>query len=172
MLISKKTIFVMLFIFAVGLCSGAFFEVCMEGEGKTQLMQLLSSMFSGNSTQSFFAAFWGSLRLWLIMLLIAFAMPFFPPLIVLCPFMPMLRGISVGFASTMLIETFGFKGALYIFGTILPQSLIQLPVICLLLGLSFGVRNKKALRGSVRQYLLYYAAGAAAIFISCLLEVF
>ena len=38
MIINKKVTFIMLFIFAVGLCSGAFFEIYMEGSGKTQLM--------------------------------------------------------------------------------------------------------------------------------------
>lgn len=40
MIVNKKIALAMFFIFAVGLCSGAFFEIYMKGEGKTQLMDM------------------------------------------------------------------------------------------------------------------------------------
>ena len=41
----KKLFYMLLFAAATGLCSGAFFEVCMTGTGKEHLMQLLCGFF-------------------------------------------------------------------------------------------------------------------------------
>lgn len=172
MIINKKITFAMLFIFAVGICSGAFFEIYMKGEGKTQLMDLLSGLFSGTFKQGFFSTFWNSFRTWVVMLLIAFLVPFFPPFTAICPFLPMIKGLTLGFSATMLVEAFGVKGTWYIISTILPQNLIQVPLLCILIGLSTSKATKKALRSGTRTYLLYYGFGAALILISCLLEAF
>jgi len=172
MVVNKKVTLIMLFIFAVGLCSGAFFEIYMKGEGKTQLMDMLLGLFSGDLGQSFFSTFWNSFRTWIIMLLIAFAVPFVPPLVAACPLLPMIKGLTLGFSSTMLIETFGVKGAWYIISTILPQNLLQIPVLCILIGFSMSSVTKKALRSDARAYITYYGAGTVLIFISCLLEAF
>ena len=172
MIVNKKITWVMLFIFAVGLCSGAFFEIYMKGGGKTQLMDLLSGLVSGDSGQSFFSTFWNSLKMWLIMLAIAFFVPYAPPLAVVCPFFPMLKGLTLGFSATMLVETFGVKGSWYIISTIRPQNLLQIPILCVLIGISMSGATKKALRSNARLYFTYYGAGTGLIFISCLLEAF
>ena len=50
MAINKKLFWIYLFIFAVGLCAGSFFEVSMTGAGKDQLMDALSGFFTdGNN---------------------------------------------------------------------------------------------------------------------------
>lgn len=72
MIVNKKIALAMFFIFAVGLCSGAFFEIYMKGEGKTQLMDMLSGLVSGSTGQSFISTFWNSFRTWIAMLLITF----------------------------------------------------------------------------------------------------
>lgn len=38
MVINKKLTLIFLFLMAVGICTGSFFEVFMKGEGKQQLM--------------------------------------------------------------------------------------------------------------------------------------
>ena len=172
MIINKKIALAMFFIFAVGLCSGAFFEIYMKGEGKTQLMDILSGLVSGSTGQSFISTFWNSFRTWIAMLLITFIVPFLPPRAILCPFFPILKGLTLGFSATMLIETFGVKGTWYIISTILPQNLIQIPILCVLIGLSMSGANKKALRKSTRPYLTCYGVAVCLILISCLLEAF
>ena len=104
MIVNKKIALAMFFIFAVGLCSGAFFEIYMKGEGKTQLMDILSGLVSGSTGQSFISTFWNSFRTWIAMLLITFIVPFLPPLAILCPFFPILKGLTLGFSATMLIN--------------------------------------------------------------------
>ncbi len=172
MIVNKKITWTMLFIFAVGLCSGAFFEIYMKGGGKAQLMELLSVLLSGDTGQGFFSTFWNSLRTWLIMLSITFFVPYVPPLAIICPFLPMIKGLTLGFSATMVVETFGVKGTWYIISTILPQNLLQIPVFCILIGISMSNATKKALRSNARLYLTYYGMGACLIFISCLLEAF
>ena len=172
MIINKKVTFIMLFIFAVGLCSGAFFEIYMEGSGKTQLMDIISSLVSCSPSGSFFSIFWNSFRTWLIMLLIVFVVPYVPPFAAICPFLPMIKGLTLGFSATMLVETFGIKGSWYIISTILPQNLLQIPILCMLIGLSMSKTTKKTLHSDARLYLTYYGGGALLIFISCLLEAF
>ena len=171
---NKITLF-LFFLLAVGICSGAFFEVYMEGAGKTQLMDFLSSLFAGNNGQNFFHSFFDSLKIWTVMLLIPFLSPFLPPLALLCPFLPFIKGITLGFSATMLVETFGIKGSWYIISTILPQNLLQIPVLCFLISMSMAMcskTNRKALHIDARQYYLSYSVGALLILISCLLEAF
>lgn len=187
MVINKKLTLIFMFLLAVGICAGSFFEVFMEGEGKQQLMDMLSGFFSGESTQSFRTAFFSCFKTWLMILAALFVCPLFPPLAVLCPLIPLVKGLTLGFSATMLVETFGLKGGWYIISTIIPHSIIQIPVLCLLAALSpegasvvlrsFMQKkrrsiNKNALQNYARQYLICYGAGTALIIVSCLLEAF
>ena len=52
MTINKKLVLIFLFLTAVGICTGAFFEVFMKGEGKQQLMEMMSSFFSAKDSQN------------------------------------------------------------------------------------------------------------------------
>lgn len=185
MAINKKVTLILLFLLAVGICSGSFFEVYMQGTGKEQLMELLSGFFSSESTQSFHIVFLDCLKTWLIIFILLFLCPLFPPLAILCPVIPLLKGLALGFSATMLVETFGFKGVWYILSTMLPHSLIQIPVLCALSAISlegsfltlkyfFSKRrrsaNKNALQNFARQYLFFYGVAIFFIIISCLIE--
>ena len=187
MVINKKLTLIFLFLMAVGICTGSFFEVFMKGEGKQQLMDMMSGFFAGESTQSFSTAFFGGFKTWLIILVVLFACPLFPPLCALCPLIPLIKGLTLGFSATMLVETFGLKGGWYIISTMLPHSLIQIPVLCVLAAVSLEcalvvVRsfiqkkrrsiNKNALQSYARQYLVCYGAGVILIIASCMIEAF
>lgn len=183
---NQKIFAVLLFITSVGMCAGAFFEVFMEGSGKEQLMDFLSIYITDSTKSSFLSMFFSSslslFKPWLFF----FLCPLIPLLAIVCPFLCMLRGLSVGFASTMLIETFGFKGAWYIILSIMPQNIIQLPVFCLLSALSMSMsvislkcytrrhsrkKYKNALQVNARHYIFVFALCLLHLLISCLIEV-
>ena len=187
MLINKKLVLLFMFLTAVGICTGGFFEVFMNGEGKQQLIEIMSSFFSAENSQGTFAAFLNSFKTWLILLCLLFFSPVFPPLALLCPVIPLIKGLTMGFSATMLIEAFSVKGTWYIATTMLPQNIIQIPVMCFLAALSFEGAyitskaffsrkrrslNKKALQNYARQYLIIYCAGIILIIASCILEAF
>ena len=146
MLINRKTFFGFLFIFAVGLCAGSFFEIFMTGAGKEQLMDALANFFGDEASgaeaaesataaaggAAVLAGFARCARAWLIIWALFLFCPLFPPLALACPFVCLARGLASGFSATMLVETFGFKGGWYIISTILPHSLIQIPTPCLM----------------------------------------
>lgn len=183
--INKKLTLILLFSVAVGICAGAFFEVFIEGRGKEQLMEILSVSFSGAKDQAFEATFFNCVKSWLLIAIVVFLCPVLPPLCIPCMFLPFFKGITLGFSATMLVETFGIKGTWYIISTMLPHSIIQLPVLCLMIALSVtaasaliriiadrGHRNisKKNLPNLLRQYALLYSAGIIIILLSCLIE--
>ena len=187
MMDNKKIVFILLFITAVSMVSGSFFEVHMSGLGKEQLMETLSLHFSANNSEGFWALFTASffkiLKIWGYMLLC----PIIPVLALFCPFICVFRGFSVGFSSTMLIEAFGMKGALYILSTITPHNIIQLPLFCILSSYTLKmsvkitkiylqknnrIRNKNALQNDARHYLTIYLLSLLILLISCLIEAF
>ena len=109
----KKLFYMLLFAAATGLCSGAFFEVCMTGTGKEQLMQLLSVFFSSDgSGLSFLASFWQNLRSGLFFLLLCFVSPAVVILLPLDVFFLFCRGLFLGFSAAMVLETGEHPGAL------------------------------------------------------------
>ncbi len=186
-MINKKIFFPLMLITAISMCAGAFFEVFMEGVGKEELMELLSSHFSVDQSFGFISilknSFLSQIKTWFIL----FMCPIIPILALICPFICITKGLSVGFSSTMLVETFGFKGAFYILTTIMPQNLIQIPIFCLLSTLSIQMsvlvfnyyvyktnrkRNKNALQIAVRHYLTIFAYSLAIMLASSLIEAF
>lgn len=72
MSINKKLVLLFMFLTAVGICTGGFFEVFMNGEGKQQLIEIMSSFFSAENSQGTFAAFLNSFKTWLILLCLLF----------------------------------------------------------------------------------------------------
>lgn len=173
MTFNDKVFFSLLFILGIGISCGAFFEVYMEGAGKEQLMQILSLFFNNGASSGFFSSLAKNLFNWLLMLLIPFAVIYLPPLVFFCPFIPFIKGLSLGFSATMLVEVFGLKGGFYIAATLLPQNIIQIPVLCYLIALSIisaRSKNRKALHQDARQYYINYFIGCIFIIISCLLE--
>ena len=67
MAINKKLFWIYLFIFAVGLCAGSFFEVSMTGAGKDQLMDALSGFFTDGNNAPFISDFSRCAGTWLMM---------------------------------------------------------------------------------------------------------
>ena len=165
----------------------AFFEVFMNGEGKQQLINMMTGFFSGEGELNFSSSFLKCMKTWFILLAPLFLSPLFPPLAVMAPLLPTVKGFTMGFSSAMLVEAFGIKGGWYIISTMFPQSVIQIPVLCILAALSAEgsyislkyftgrrrrVYNKNALQDFARQYLLTYTAGVILIIISCAMESF
>lgn len=187
MVINKKLFWIYLFIFAVGLCAGSFFEIFMTGAGKDQLMEALSGFFTDGGSSSFLSAFLRCAKTWLIITAVLFFSPLVPPLAVCGPFICIAKGMSAGFSAAMLAETFGLQGGWYILSTLVPHSLIQIPVMCAMASVSAEITFmvlkallakkrrsaiKNALRIHARQYLMLFAASAALLGVSCVIEAF
>ena len=197
MKINYKIFWVFLFIIAVGICTGSFFETGMTDGSKSGFFDALSSFFhaaGAGSTESenFFSEnFLSALGTFLPVLLIGYGSAFLPILLPLIPLYIFTRGMSVGFSAAAILETFGLKGIGYILTTLMPPHFIQLPVFCFLgiLSLQNGIAtlsylfssrrrsaasrsSKKALQSDIRKYSVFYAAGGTLIVISCLLQAF
>lgn len=173
MTFNDKVLFSMFFIFAIGVSCGAFFEVSMEGAGKEQLTELLSLMITQGDSVGFFQSLLKSILSSLPVILLPFSVFYLKPLAILCPLIPFAKGVSLGFSATMLVEIFGLGSWFYIITTLLPQNLIQVPVICHLVAVSmvYGrTKNKNALHRDARPYFINYLIGSILIIISCLLE--
>ena len=187
----KKLFYMLLFAAATGLCSGAFFEVCMTGTGKEHLMQLLCGFFSSDgSSISFLASFWQNLRSGLFFLLLCF---FSPAAVILLPLDVLFlfcRSLFLGFSAAMILETFGLSGMGYLLVTLAPAGLVQILLFSFLCTLSLqeglcrirrrsgrrvgsnsgSPKNRNALRCFTGQYLYLYLAGLAVLILTCLLQ--
>ena len=192
----KKLFYVLLFAAATGLCTGAFFEVSMEGEGKARLMELRSVFFDTEQrADSFGTMFLQNLRGGLLLLLLCFfsqAVWIFLPADLLLLFC---RSLSLGFSAAMLLETFGLPGIRYILLTLAPSGLLQTILFAFFCAVSFREcfrifrllystlrsgrlsagelrykKNRTALQLNAWQYLCWYLAGFAVLILSCLLQ--
>jgi len=186
-MINKKLFFILLFLCSVALCAGSFFEVYMEGAGKEQLKDLLSSFLSENNNISFLRLFLENAKSWFLIWIILLSCPILPLLAVYGPIICIIKGLSVGFSATMIVESFGLKGIWYILISIVPQNIIQLPITCLLSALSIKMsilflkfytqrkgrkKNKNALLTATRHYLIIFIVSFLILLISCLIEAF
>ncbi len=194
MRINYKIFGIFLFIIAVGICAGSFFETSMAGSEKSGSFDALNTFFgcyeendvenSSLLSSSLFSAFFSFLPA----LGIGYASAFLPFLLPLIPLYIFSCGVSVGFSAAAIFETFGLDGAAYVLTSLMPTHLIRLPVFCFLgiISLQTGFETvvyifsrrknstalrsaRKALRADIRKYSLFYLAGSLLIFISCLL---
>ena len=187
----KKIFIILLFITATGLCTGAFFEVFMSGEGKDQLISILENFFqnSRGSNLTFLESFCQSFKRNFIFLFLYFLSPLLIVLLPLDGLYLFCKGLFTGFSATMLIEAFGIKGVYYTALTLLPSGILHTVLFSFLGTLSIqegiqviqafrcrrGVRgrnNKNALQLFAGQYFKYYLAGLGILTVSCLLEAF
>lgn len=196
MKINYKLFLLLLFIIAVGICTGSFFEAGMADNSKSGFFDALSNFFATSDSKnadgevSLVKNFLSSFGSFLPALLVGYLSAFLPLLLPLVPLYIFTRGISVGFSAAAILETFGLRGILYILTTLMPPHLIQLPVFCFLgilsmqtgrevLAFAFsagrksaGVRSaKKSLSYDLKKYSLLYLGGTILLLISCLLQV-
>lgn len=153
----KKIFFILLFIAATGLCTGAFFEVFMSGEGKDQLAAVLTGFFdpAGSDTNTVtnavtdasadaganaalgpLTAFWQSFRGPFLFLILCFVSPVVFVLLPICALYLFFHGLFMGFSATMLIEAMGLRGLVYTTLTLLPSGLLQVLLFAFLLMVS------------------------------------
>lgn len=142
MKINYKGFLILLFLAGVGICAGSFFEVGLNESTKSALSSVLATLFqAGTDTLPKLSDDPGCCTAAIKSVLLTCIIGFFSgALVFLLPLLPayvLLKGISIGFSSAMLLEAFGAKGILYIAATLMPQNLIQLPVYCLLGTISF-----------------------------------
>ncbi len=202
MKINYRIFGIFLFLIAVGICAGSFFETSMAGGEKSGFFAALSDFFGDSakagaegaklfSEKLFSEALFSAFCSFLPALGIGYASAFLPFLLPLIPLYMFMRGASVGFSAAAIFETFGTKGAAYILTSLMPPNLILLPVFCFLgvFSCKMGFETvayilarrtnsaalraaKKTLLSDLRSYSVFYLAGSLLIFISCLLQEF
>ncbi len=196
MKINRKSFGLLLFLTAVGICCGAFFEILLTGAGKDVLQSAVFQLFSEEnksalsslSAGNFISLWWKAFRPDFFFLLAAYLSPVVFILLPLLPCYLFYNSMSLGFSAAMTIETLGLGVFSSLLAALIPHNLIQLPLLCVLTALSFSAgritlpymfcarssricRNKTALQDYARQYSLYYFVGLILIMLSCIPEV-
>ena len=126
--------FIFLFLLAVGIASGSFFEVFLYGSGKDSLAETLNIFLT--TPQEMLKVFPHFLRqiclkpITIAVLLLT--VPFIPPLRLCFPLIIFVKGFSLGFTVSMTFETLGLAGIRQIALTMFFGKLILLPLLCLL----------------------------------------
>ena len=126
--------FIFLFMLAVGIASGSFFEVFLYGSGKDSLAETLNIFLT--TPQEMLKVFPHFLRQiclkTITIAVLLLTVPFIPPLILCFPLIIFVKGFSLGFTVSMTFETLGLAGIRQIALTMFLGKLIQLPLLCLL----------------------------------------
>ena len=169
---NKKVFFLVLFLAATGMTTGCFFELMLSGSEKNELMNILSSFLdSGNTGVNFSEHILPKAAAGAVFLIPAFFLPLVPCMFPFHLIYLFLRGFFLGFSASMILETLGLKGVLYIAATLIPAELLQLLLFTLLLCCSLQKyhhlhHRKKGSRKAPQfftagPYLYTYAAGLA-----------
>ena len=126
--------FIFLFLLAVGIASGSFFEVFLYGSGKDSLAETLNIFLT--TPQEMLKVFPHFLRQiclkTITIAVLLLTVPFIPPLMLCFPLIIFVKGFSLGFTVSMTFETLGLAGIRQIALTMFLGKLIQLPLLCLL----------------------------------------
>ena len=122
--------FIFLFMLAVGIASGSFFEVFLYGSGKDSLAETLNIFLTTPQEMLNDFGIKGQLIPTIAVLLLT--VPFIPPLMLCFPLIIFVKGFSLGFTVSMTFETLGLAGIRQIALTLFFGKLIQLPLLCLL----------------------------------------
>ena len=126
--------FIFLFLLAVGIASGSFFEVFLYGSGKDSLAETLNIFLTTPQEMlKVFPHFLCQICLKTITIaVLLLTVPFIPPLMLCFPLIIFVKGFSLGFTVSMTFETLGLAGIRQIALTMFFGKLIQLPLLCLL----------------------------------------
>lgn len=182
--------FIFLFLLAVGIASGSFFEVFLYGSGKDSLAETLNLFLT--TPQEMLKVFPHFLRQiclkTITIAVLLLTVPFIPTLILCFPPLIFAKGFSLGFTVSMTFETLGLAGIRQIAFTLLFGKLIQLPLLCLLCAYAaetamqwntnykvrkIRIRNKlKPDKSTFRRYTLVCLCGLFLYLISFLPEAF
>ena len=126
--------FIFLFLLAVGIASGSFFEVFLYGSGKDSLAETLNIFLT--TPQEMLKVFPHFLRQiclkTITIAVLLLTVPFIPPLMLCFPLIIFVKGFSLGFTVSMTFETLGLAGIRQIALTMFFGKLIHLPLLCLL----------------------------------------
>ena len=145
--------FIFLFMLAVGIASGSFFEVFLYGSGKDSLAETLNIFLT--TPQEMLKVFPHFLRQiclkTITIAVLLLAIPFIPPLMLCFPLIIFVKGFSLGFTVSMTFETLGLAGIRQIALTMFFGKLIQLPLLCLLCAYAAETATQKKVNYKVHK---------------------
>ena len=145
--------FIFLFMLAVGIASGSFFEVFLYGSGKDSLAETLNIFLT--TPQEMLKVFPHFLRQiclkTITIAVLLLTVPFIPPLMLCFPLIIFVKGFSLGFTVSMTFETLGLAGIRQIALTMFFGKLIQLPLLCLLCAYAAEIATQRKGNCKVRK---------------------
>ena len=145
--------FIFLFLLAVGIASGSFFEVFLYGSGKDSLAETLNIFLT--TPQEMLKVFPHFLRQiclkTITIAVLLLTVPFIPPLMLCFPLIIFVKGFSLGFTVSMTFETLGLAGIRQIALTMFFGKLIQLPLLCLLCAYAAEIATQRKGNCKVRK---------------------
>ncbi len=181
-MMDKKLFYLLLFLAATGFAAGIFFEIHIAGDGKTQLMDLLTAFFGAEDRSlSFSGSVLQHFCSGLPFLLVCFFVPWCPFLLIVFALLLFLQSLLYGISAALLLETFGLSfGVLHIMTGTAPSALLRtLLFICFAMLSTENLNGrpirsvqgrKKALRMLTGPVLKPYAAGLAVLLLISLLQ--
>ena len=191
-----KILLILFFFTAVGVCAGSFYEVFLQQSDKAALEVILKQLFVGDAVSNseggsitFWSSIHSSVKAFLPILILGFCSPVLIPLLPLLPCYSVYKGFTVGFFSTLVIESLGLNGIPIIAKTLLIPTIMQICVICYLGAVSVmygkwsisyvvaGIRKdlsqrRKLFCPDMKHYLLSYIIGTAILIISFVFQAF
>jgi len=180
----KRLFYLLLFLAATGFTAGVFFEIHITGDGKTQLMDLLTVFFTAeDSSLSIAASVLQNFCSGLPFLLLCFLLSRFPIVLFFFVVLLFLQSLLYGISAALLMETFGLpQGIFHVLTAAAPGALLRtlLFVYFAVTAMELpvhrpgrsGQSRKKALRMFTGPVLKQYTAGAAVLLLISLLQAY
>lgn len=180
---NKRTLLLSTFFFLTGISTGAFLELTMSPEEKSNLavylqQYILTDSGSMDYPNPFFSSLSTNLLLLLIIFLAGLSALGFPAALAALAY----KGTALGFCTGLIAETLKNKGVLIILTSLLPQNLLLIPafILAAAAAINYGLfslsrrRNrtasKKSLKDASGSYITAMILFAFAIGLACALE--
>lgn len=174
---------IVLFVFFLGLSIGIFTELLLSSAERENMGAILDLYFltdlpSGDLPSVFLRSFAINFGLLVILIIAGISVIGFPGILLVLIY----KGASLGFSSTLLIETYGAKGVLMVLLTLVPQNIILIPAILIAsiisLSLAFSLLAvgpkgiKKSLISCAGNFIVSYLLVAVFLLLGCFVESF
>jgi stage II sporulation protein M len=182
--INIRLLIIVVFFILTGISMGAFTELLLSADVKSYVQDYLTYnllMFDpqdGLLPQFFLKSMAVNMGLLLIIVLSGLSLIGFPAALLALLF----KGASLGFSSTLIMDTLGGKGVLFVLITLIPPNVVIVPGLCCsaLSSLGFALSLLSPASGSIRKsfsqnlgpFLTIQLLMAVFIIGGCFLEAF
>lgn len=182
---SKECTTLLFFVFVFGISTGAFFELMMNTEIKTDMQYYLQALLrspidtsagSGSSFVALISSIIINLLAIAFIMISGFTRFSYPASFVVV----LLKGVSLGYCCALILETLAVKGVFIIVLSLFPQNTLLIPTIFISANIAINKassRRYKKNKGIVRSfnasdtpYLYASAFLCIIVIVSCILQ--